>query len=148
MIAVRLGDRQRMIVVASPDYFARHPMPKSPIDLLRHDCIRIRMSSGKSYAWEFERHGEETSIDVSGPLTLDEPGVMIDAARAGLGIAFMSDWTVSEDLKSGRLVQAMADWTPSYPGLCLYYPGRRHVTAGLRALIELIRERKGAEGSA
>lgn len=146
MISVPLGDRQRMIIVASPDYFKRHPAPKSPADLLGHNCIRMRLPSGSIYGWEFERRGEAITLDVQGPLVLDEPMLMIEAACAGLGVAFMNDWTVAEDVLTGRLVQAMAEWTPSYPGLCLYYPGRRHVTAGLRALIELIRRRKDVAG--
>ena len=61
---------------------------------------------------------------------------------AGLGLAYLSAWQVASDVKAGRLIQVLDEWTPPFPGLCLYYPGRRHVPLGLRALIELIRELK------
>jgi DNA-binding transcriptional LysR family regulator len=67
---------------------------------------------------------------------------MQEAALAGLGLAYLSAWQVASDVKAGRLVQVLDDWTPPFPGLCLYYPGRRHVPLGLRALIDLIRELK------
>jgi DNA-binding transcriptional LysR family regulator len=142
MISVPLGDEQRMVVVASPDYFARHGVPQSPGDLLKHRCIRMRMPSGNVWAWEFERRGELVKIDVDGSLTLDEPENMIRAALAGVGVAFMNEWTIVDHIADGRLVRAMDEWTPPFPGLCLYYPGRRHVPAGLRAMIDLIRERR------
>jgi DNA-binding transcriptional LysR family regulator len=140
MIAVPLGPEQRSVVVGSPDYFARHPAPQTPEDLRRHRCIRARMASGKIYRWEFEQRGEVMEIDVDGPLTLDESTVMRQAALAGVGLSYLSIWDVADDIAQGRLVAALEDWSPPYPGLCLYYPGRRHAPAGLRAFIDLIRE--------
>jgi DNA-binding transcriptional LysR family regulator len=67
---------------------------------------------------------------------------MQEAVLAGLGLAYLSAWQVASDVKAGRLVQDLDDWTPPFPGLCLYYPGRRHVPLGLRALIDLIRKQK------
>ena len=141
MIAVPLGGEQRMIVVATPDYFAAHGRPQTPQDLAGHDCIRMRLPSGAVYRWEFERDGETLVLDVTGRMTLDEETLIHTAVSSGLGVAYVSQWWVAEDLAAGRLVQALEDWTPPFPGLCLYYPGRRHVPAGLRALIALIRER-------
>jgi DNA-binding transcriptional LysR family regulator len=92
------------------------------------------------YRWEFERRGKAFSVDVTGPLTLDDPTVTLCAVRAGLCLAYLSESFVAKDLAEGRLVRVLKDWMPSFPGLCLYYPGRRHVPAGLRALINLIRE--------
>jgi DNA-binding transcriptional LysR family regulator len=77
---------------------------------------------------------------VPGPITLDEPLLMLEAARAGVGIAYMGMFHVAEDLASGRLVPLLEEWSPSYPGICLYYPSRRNVPAGLRAFIDLVRE--------
>lgn len=142
MIAVPVGPDLRFAVVGSPAYFERYPKPRNPADLLKHRCIRMRLPSGAIYRWEFERHGEEIKIDAEGPLILDEPHLMLDAARAGVGLAYLSEWNVGDDLSAGTLLRVLDDWTPPFPGLCLYYPGRRHVPAGLRALVDLIREQR------
>ncbi len=123
MIAVPLGPDQCFAVVGSPAYFKQHPKPRTPADLSRHRCIRSRLPSGGIYRWEFERHGEALAIDGEGPLILDEPNLMLAAARAGFG------------------VRVLDEWTPPFRGLSLYYPGRRHVPAALRAMIDLIREK-------
>ena len=142
MIAVPLGPDQRFAVVGSPAYFEHRPKPRTPVDLSRHRCIRSRLPSGGIYRWEFERHGEALAIDGEGPLILDEPNLMLAAALAGIGLAYLSEWNVAADLAAGSLVRVLDEWTPPFPGLSLYYPGRRHVPAGLRALIDLIRERR------
>lgn len=142
MIAVPLGSQQQPVVVASPAYLAERAAPQTPQDLRAHRCIRARMASGVIWRWEFERHGETVNIDVDGPLTLDDLSLMIDAALAGSGLAYVTHWNVAQHLASGALVRVLDAWTPPYPGLCLYYPGRRHLPSGLRALVELIRERR------
>jgi DNA-binding transcriptional LysR family regulator len=141
MIAVPIGGDIRMVVVGSPDYFDKRDVPTVPADLLRHRCIRARMATGAVWHWEFERRGETVEIDVPGALTLDEMTLMLEAALAGAGLAYLNEWAVRDHVAEGRLVPVLEEWSPPYPGLCLYYPGRRHVPAGLRALIELIRER-------
>lgn len=143
MIAIPLGLPLRLLVMGSPEYFSRHPVPQTPTDLLKHRCIRLRLPSGRIYHWEFERHGETHAVDVQGVLTLDESTLVLEAARAGLGLVYATQWNAAADLAAGRLVSVLEDWTPPFDGLSLYYPGRRHVPAGLRALIELIRERSG-----
>ncbi|MDR6290450.1 MULTISPECIES: LysR family transcriptional regulator [Inquilinus] len=140
MIAVPVGGALRFAVVAAPAYFADRPRPQTPGDLMAHRCIRARMPSGVIYRWEFERRGEALALDVPGPIILDEPTLMIEAALAGLGVAYLSEWSVLADIAAGRLVRVLEDWTPSFAGLALYYPGRRHVPAGLRAFIDLVRE--------
>jgi DNA-binding transcriptional LysR family regulator len=140
MIAVPLGPPIRFAVVGSPGYFVTHGRPTNPADLLRHRCIRARMPAGHIYHWEFERHGEAVSMDVEGQLTLSQPDLMRDAAKAGLGLTYLTEFNVSDDLADGTLERVLEDWTPPFDRLCLYYPGRRHVPAALRALIDLIRE--------
>ncbi|WP_144141366.1 LysR family transcriptional regulator [Paraburkholderia sp. BCC1884] len=144
MIAVPFGDMQRFAVVGSPAYFERRKPPRNPGDLLAHECVRMRMPSGAIYQWEFERRGEALRVDVKGALMLDEPAMTLQAARAGLGLAYLSEWNAAADLQAGTLVRVLEAWTPPLDGLCLYYPGRRHVPAGLRALIEMIREQADA----
>jgi DNA-binding transcriptional LysR family regulator len=140
MIAVPFGAALRFVVVGSPAYFEENAPPKTPGDLMRHRCIRVRWPSGSIYRWEFEQRSEAVTIDVPGALTLDEPSLIHEAALAGAGLAYMWEPSVAADIASGCLVPVLEEWLPSSPGLCLYYPGRRNVPAGLRAFIELIRE--------
>lgn len=141
MIAVPLGPDQEMAIVAAPGYFRRRKRPRAPADLLGHDCVRMRLPSGKLYRWEFEKQGEEIEIDVPGRLTLDNANLIVEAALAGAGLACAGYSLAKPYIDKGKLVRVLEDWTPAFPGLCLYYPGRRHVPAGLRALVGVIRER-------
>ncbi|BCP54629.1 LysR family transcriptional regulator [Kaistia sp. 32K] len=148
MISVPCSPALSFAVVGSPAYFAGRTLPLTPGDLLAHDCIRSRVPSGGVYRWEFERHGETLEVDVKGPLTLDNHNLMVEAALQGAGLIWTSEWSVAPHIEAGRLVRVLQDWTPATPGLCLYYPGRRHVPAGLRAFIALIREVTNAERAA
>ena len=140
MIAVPISRLMCSAVVGSPGYFKSHGRPKTPAELKQHRCIRARMASGVIYRWEFEKRGESLALDVPGPLILDESGLMLQAALAGEGLAYLADFTTAGHVSAGRLERVLEDWLPAYPGLCLYYPSRRHVPAKLRAFIELVRE--------
>lgn len=139
MVAVRFGPPFRFVAVASPDYFKTRPRPVVPDDLHSHDCIRHRFPSGKIYHWDFEKQGQEISIDVSGPLTLDRHDLMVDAARQGLGIAYVSEIYAARAIASGDLVTVLDDWLPEIPGLFLYYPDHRRVPPALRAFIDVMK---------
>jgi DNA-binding transcriptional LysR family regulator len=140
MIAVPFGGPARFVAVASPGYLSARGTPSTPQDLARHECIRLRMPSGKLYCWEFEHRGEEIAVEVSGALTLNDNDLMVQAAAAGLGIAYVPEHAFAGHLERGELVVVLAEWCPPIDGLCLYYPGHRHVPAGLRAFIDLLKE--------
>lgn len=139
MIAVHLTETASFAAVASPGYLAARGRPQVPQDLFRHDCICFRFESGLIYRWEFERHGIVETIDVKGPLTLTDQILMVDAAIDGIGIAFVPDFLVVDSIKNAALERVLEDWCPAFPGVCLYYPGHRHVSAGLRALINAVK---------
>jgi DNA-binding transcriptional LysR family regulator len=145
MIAVPVTRRMRFLIVGSPAYFAAHGKPKTPTDLANHHCIRARLSSGRIYRWEFERRGELIEIDAPGALTLDEGSLMMQAALAGWGLAYMSEDNAQPYIAAGKLAAVLEDWTPTENGISLYYPSRRHVPAKLRAFIALIREKIAPE---
>jgi DNA-binding transcriptional LysR family regulator len=136
MVRVPIGRDMCMAVVATREYFARNGRPKSPADLASHQCIRARLPNGAPYRWEFARRAETVHVDVPGSLILDAPLLMLDAARAGAGMAHLAEWYVAEDIEAGHLVRVLQEWTPAFPGLALYYPAGRHVPAGLRAFID------------
>jgi DNA-binding transcriptional LysR family regulator len=139
MIAVPFGGDARFLAVASPAYLAEHGVPGIPDDLRRHRCIRQRLASGKPYRWEFARGLDEIAIDVPGALTLNHNELMVEAAVDGLGIAFVPERVARPYLDNGRLLALLEDWSPALAGLCLYYPGHRHVPPALRAFIDELR---------
>ncbi|WP_248127751.1 LysR substrate-binding domain-containing protein [Brucella pituitosa] len=108
----------------------------------QHHCIRFRFESGAIYRWEFERHGIAETINVAGPLTLTDQALMVEAAIDGIGIAFVPDFLVAGALREGHLQRVLEEWCPAFPGVCLYYPGRRYVPSGLRALIGTIQNER------
>ncbi|TMN18671.1 LysR family transcriptional regulator [Pseudoxanthomonas sp. X-1] len=139
MIAIAIDGPTRFLAVAAPAYLAAHGYPRTPQDLQRHACIRHRLPSGKPYRWEFARRGQEVVIDVPGALTLDHTGLMVQAAVAGLGIAYVPQRVAQTALDSVALRPVLEPWCPQIPGLYLYYPGHRHVPAGLKAFIAVVR---------
>jgi DNA-binding transcriptional LysR family regulator len=141
MVVVPCSPEVRFAVVASPRYFRTHAPPKVPADLLAHACIRRRWPGGAIFRWQLGKRGHEQAIDVRGPLTLDRDPLMIDAALEGAGIAYVSEWEVSALIARKKLVRVLEDWTPKYPGFCLYYPGHRHVPAALRAFVQLLQQK-------
>jgi DNA-binding transcriptional LysR family regulator len=146
MIGIPVLRTIRSVVVGAPAYFVGRKRPVAPADLMRHQCIRARMGTGKLYRWEFEKRGQVVLIDAPGCLTLDESGLMLEAALAGAGLAYIGEPLAGEHIADGRLEVVLADWTPPYPGLSLYFAGRRHIPARLRALIDLIREQGHGAG--
>lgn len=140
MVAARFGPEQGFVVVGAPAYFVSRTVPVTPHDLQAHCCIRNRLASGALWRWEFSRQGEVMSLEVCGPATLDDNGLRLQAALAGIGLVYMNAWSAGPHIRAGRLVQVLPDWTPPIGQLALYYPGHRHVPAGLRAFVDLLRE--------
>jgi DNA-binding transcriptional LysR family regulator len=143
MIAMPIGPRtERFAVAASPDYLARRGMPAHPRDLLEHACLRGKFLSGAVYPWEFFRDGQSLTVTPSGPLiiTPTSSDLSISAAIAGHGILYLFEEWLAPHFASGALVPVLPDWWLSFPGPYLYYPGRRHLPAPLRAFINFIRD--------
>jgi DNA-binding transcriptional LysR family regulator len=133
MIAVPIGPDMRMAVVGAPSYFATRKRPRMPQDLTVHDCINLRLPTyGGLYAWEFEKDGRELKVRVEGQLVFNNLGLRLNAALAGLGLAYVPEDRVQTHLASGALIRVLADWCPPYSGYHLYYPSRRQPTPGVR----------------
>jgi DNA-binding transcriptional LysR family regulator len=142
MIAVRIGPDMRMAVVSAPSYFARRPRPKKPQDLTAHDCINLRLPTyGGLYAWEFGKNGRELKVRVEGQLVFNNIALRLNAALAGLGLAYLPEDIVKVHLTKRRLVRVLADWCPTFSGYHLYYPSRRQHTPAFTLLVDALRYR-------
>jgi len=141
MIAVPLGRPQHNVVVGSPEYFQKHVNPRVPVDLLSHPCIRVRLPDGTVYRWQFEKKGKSVQIDERGPITLDEGSLARMVVIVSIGLGYFIEQDVREDIEAGRLIRMLDDWTPSFPILYPYYPGRRNLSAAMKAFPSLAKER-------
>ena len=142
MIAVRLGPDLRMAVVGAPSYFAGRPQPRRPQDLTAHSCISLRLPTyGGLYAWEFEQDGHELRVRVEGQLVLNSIALMLKAALAGFGLAYLPEEQVQTHLATGRLIRVLADWCPPFSGYHLYYASRRQPAPAFALLVEALRYR-------
>ena len=140
IIAVRIGADWRLVAVASPEYLKARAVPKTPQELVGHDCINHRQArAGGLYAWEFEKDGREVRVRVDGQLTFNTSYAMIDAAVAGYGIAYVPESLVMEEIASGRLIQFLDDWSPMFPGYYLFYPSRRQNSPAFKVVVDALK---------
>lgn len=143
MIAVPIGPRvDRFATAASPAYLATRGRPQHPRDLLDHDVILGRFSSGAMTTLEFERDGEVVKVDPTGPLIVRVGGateLAMEAALADVGVIHLFEAWLQPHLDSGALEPVLKDWWQPFSGPFLYYPGRRHVPAPLRAFVDFVR---------
>lgn len=145
MIAVQLGMKRTNAVVASPDFLRTHGRPIVPADLYRFRCIRARLPNNALLKWKFEKEGNVIQIDVQGSITLDEPSLVRIAAQDGVGLGYVMEADVRDDIADGRLVRVLEDWTPVLAPLALYYPGRKNPPAAFTAFIQSARDFATAE---
>jgi len=141
MIAVRMAPDMRLAVVGSPGYFARCPAPRAPKDLTEHDCIGMRLPThGGLLTWEFKRRGKSVNVHVNGRLVFNSTELILAAALAGHGLAWVPDDLVGEHIAAGRLRSTLDDWAPTFPGYHLYYASRR-ASPALTLVVDALRQR-------
>jgi DNA-binding transcriptional LysR family regulator len=147
MIAVRIGPDLRMALVGAPSYFAKRKRPRTPQQLMEHECINLRLPTyGGLYPWEFEKGGRALKVRVEGRLVLNNIALRLNAVLAGFGLAYLPEDQVQGLLADGRLVRALGDWCPPFSGYHLYYPSRRQPPPAFALLVEALRYRPGGAG--
>lgn len=140
MIAAPIGPKLRMAAVGAPSYFSKRGTPKTPDELAQHACINYRLpSAGGIYAWEFEKAGREVKVKTEGQLVLNDGDLIVDAAVAGHGIAFLLEDHVKKQLADGSLVRILNAWCEPFDGYYLYYPSRRQPTPAFSLLLNALR---------
>jgi DNA-binding transcriptional LysR family regulator len=148
MVAVRLTGPFRAMMVAAPGYLEQRGAPRSVAELSQHNCIGYRLiSSGTAYAWELQDHGRDISVSVSGTVRVTDPIYARELALEGVGIAYLFEPLVRDDLHAGRLRSVLPDASIEEPGLFLYFPRHASDTPKLRAFIDVARRTLRARGS-
>ena len=134
MIAVRITDDLRHVVVASPDYLARCSGPETPHNLQAHNCLRMRFPNGVFLPWQFLVDNKVIEFEVTGTVITEHPEILIRSALDGIGLLYMEEDNLTPLIASGRLVPVLRDWMPPpTDGFFLYYPSRRQNPAPLEA---------------
>jgi len=142
MIAVRIAPDLRMVIVASPEYLAKHGSPKTPHDLATYNCINRRLPTyGGLYAWEFRKGRRELDVRVEGQLIFNNSQLILQAALAGFGLASMPEDAAQQYFANERLVPVLKEWTRSFPGYHLYYPSRRQASPAFSLMVDALRYR-------
>ena len=142
MIAVRITPDMRMAVVGAASYFKTRSPPKTPQDLVGHNCINLRLPThGGLYAWEFEKGNKELKVRVEGQLVFNGTAQMLNAALDGFGLAYVPEDLAQPHLAKGRLKRVLEDWCPPFSGYHLYYPSRRQSSAAFALLVDALRYR-------
>jgi DNA-binding transcriptional LysR family regulator len=146
MIAIPVTGDLRMIAVGAPSYFARRGVPMHPRDLAEHDCLNWHSTAdAPPYRWEFTEDGREFSVAVTSRVLSTGSAINRRLARAGLGVTFLFDMDVRDEIARGELVSVLDKFCTPFPGYYLYYPQRRHASRALQALVDHLRQSRRTE---
>ncbi|GFE82088.1 LysR family transcriptional regulator [Steroidobacter agaridevorans] len=142
MIAQPLSAEIAWVVVGSPGYLKRHGTPTHPSELRNHRCLGIRLGTGHIYEWEFDRGSESLAVSVPGVITVDDGAFGRSLVERDFGLFYTTEPSVRALVEQGKLQYVLEDWRSMGPAFHMYYSSRRQVPAGLKLLIDLIRELK------
>jgi len=137
MVAVPLGGPITVAIVGSPDYFKRFPVPGHPSDLAHHNCVRFRFAgSGAIFKWELDVDGRRVEYEVGGNFTIGDSLFSVDAALAGIGLAYTFEELALPYIRMKKLKRVLSSFSPTFPGFYLYYPSRRQQPSKMKALVD------------
>lgn len=128
----------RHVVVATPEFLAQNGTPKDPKSLNDFPCIVDTNLKSRNHWWFVDKAGKEVNVQVSGAIEVNSPEVSRRATLAGLGITYAPEFSVVNELESGRLVSILEDSIPTGGGIFAVYPHRRHVPAKVRVFVDFM----------
>jgi DNA-binding transcriptional LysR family regulator len=140
MIAARLMQPFKTILVASPAYLDAKGTPRTIADLHQHNCIGFRLSgSGGIYDWELTDGRKIRTIKTTGTALVNDIMHARELALAGIGIAYAAEPLVRRHIREGALKWLLPQTATTEDGLFLYYPRRASTAPKLRAFIEAVK---------
>lgn len=134
LIARQIGTTHR-VTLASPAYLAKHPTPKTPQDLSQHNCLLFNLLSSQNQ-WVYEKNGTRHSVRITGNAQSNNSEAVREMVLTGLGIALSPLWLFHDDLKAGRVIALLQDYTPQpLPIHAVSAPNRRQ-SARVKAFVD------------
>ncbi|WP_105665636.1 LysR family transcriptional regulator [Cronobacter dublinensis] len=138
MVAVRITPDMEMAVVGTPEHFRRYGFPQTPADLAAHPCIAYQFADGNLYQWELLEGNQTITHRPQGQWVFSDSYMEAEAARHGLGLAYVPKELVAQDVAKGRLIRVLKPWSQRLEGSFIYYP-HRNVSPALRAVIDTLK---------
>jgi len=138
LVARKLGESHR-ILCASPHYLEAHGTPKTPEDLLQHNCLTIAADSDFN-RWALNRGKRQQVVSVSGNLVSNSVDSLYEMALQGQGIINLAEFIVGPELQTGRLVPVLKNYKSDSQLIHAIYPHRRHLPAKVRVFIDFLLE--------
>ena len=132
----------RLALCASPEYVVKYGVPKTPADLVEHDCLLFAYSVSE---WPFSADGKATSVKVSGSYQANNSEALREAVLQGVGISRIPTFVVGSDIREGRLVELLADYQMPVKALYALFPKRQHLPAKVRVFIDFVVEQLGGD---
>lgn len=138
MVAVRITPDMEMVVVGTPEHFRRYGFPQTPADLVAHPCIAYQFADGSLYQWELNHDDKKITHRPQGQWIFSDSYMEAKAARLGLGLAYVPEELVADDIEHGTLIRTLQRYSQRLEGSFLYYP-HRQVSPALRAVIDILK---------
>ena len=114
-------------------------MPRTPDDLVRHNCLAFNMQGGQQRGWTFLRDGRQVAVKVAGNLDCNDGELLYSWVKQGLGIGWRSTWEIQAELKAGELVTVLDEYAlPAYD-IQAVYPQQRYLPAKVRFFIDYLK---------
>lgn len=145
MVAVRVSRDEPLAVFASPNYLETHGTPKTPADLLDHECIRYRFPTSRQIApWTFKRDDEDFTVEVRGSLVVNTLPSVVELATQNHGLIFTFRDYCADQVKNGALVPVLEDHVGKTPGTYIYFPREYRNMVPLRLFVDHLKASAGA----
>jgi len=143
LVARRLAPVRR-VACATPEYFKRRGVPKTPQDLERHNCLHYTYF-GAQGEWRFKGPAGEISVPVSGDLRINDDEALSQAVLGGLGVALLPTFIIGTELQAGRLQTVLSDYVPLERHVYAVHLPSIHLPPKIRAFVDHLRTRFGPE---
>jgi DNA-binding transcriptional LysR family regulator len=144
-VAVKLASNKR-VVCGTPDYFARHGIPRTLDDLERHNCLAFNLQGGQQRGWYFQYNGKPITIKVNGNLDCNDGELLHRWACEGRGLGWRSTWEIQSELASGKLITVLDEYALDNYDIMAVYPQQRHLPAKVRFFIDMLKSVYAQEG--